>query len=140
MRPEFDGARRVRRPVKVVLTREQMYTRTGFRLVTEYMFTLGAGERGRLSAAMHDIRPETSTYEDYREKLTGLGQMVVRHAQRPPGLAPAEKPIYAGQAAWEYSWRTPPSRSRRRTFRSMIRSGSVIESGAVRSGTAWSRA
>jgi hypothetical protein len=54
--------------------------------------------------------------------------------------APADNSIHAGQAACEYSWRTPPSRSRRRTFRSMIRSGSVIGSGTVRSGAAWFRA
>jgi hypothetical protein len=39
--------------------------------------------------------------------------------------APAEKLIHAVQAACEYSWRTPPSRSRRRTFRSTILAGSV---------------
>ncbi|MGR6919214.1 xanthine dehydrogenase family protein molybdopterin-binding subunit [[Actinomadura] parvosata] len=70
------AARQVRRPVKVVLTREQMYSGTGFRPVTEYQLTLGAGEDGRLSAAVHDIRAETSTYEDYREALTGLGRML----------------------------------------------------------------
>ncbi|SEH01044.1 xanthine dehydrogenase YagR molybdenum-binding subunit [Nonomuraea solani] len=70
------AARLVRRPVKVVLTRKQMYTGTGFRPVTEYKLTLGADRRGRLTAAVHDIRAETSTYEDYREALTVQGQMV----------------------------------------------------------------
>ncbi|GAA5056468.1 CO/xanthine dehydrogenase Mo-binding subunit [Thermocatellispora tengchongensis] len=70
------AASQVRRPVKVVLTREQMYTGTGFRPVTEYKLTLGADERGRLTAAVHDIRAETSTYEDYREALLTQGQMV----------------------------------------------------------------
>ncbi|TYB62235.1 xanthine dehydrogenase family protein molybdopterin-binding subunit [Nonomuraea sp. PA05] len=69
------AARQVRRPVKVVLTREQMYSGTGFRPVTEYKLTMGADQRGRLTAAVHDIRAETSTYEDYREALTILGQM-----------------------------------------------------------------
>ncbi|MEV0615641.1 xanthine dehydrogenase family protein molybdopterin-binding subunit [Nonomuraea sp. NPDC050404] len=70
------AARQVRRPVKVVLTREQMYTGTGFRPVTEYKLTLGADERGRLTATVHDIRAETSAYEDYREALLTQGQMV----------------------------------------------------------------
>jgi hypothetical protein len=39
--------------------------------------------------------------------------------------------------AREYSWRTPPSQSRRRIFRSVIRVGSEIGSGAERSGAAW---
>lgn len=55
-------------------------------------------------------------------------------------LAPADNSIRAGQAACEYSWRTPASLSRRRMFRSMIRPGSVIGSGAGRSGAAWFRA
>ncbi|GAA4054849.1 xanthine dehydrogenase family protein molybdopterin-binding subunit [Actinomadura miaoliensis] len=59
-----------------MLTRKQMYTGTGFRPVTEYNLTLGADPRGRVTAAVHDIRAETSTYEDYREALTGLGQML----------------------------------------------------------------
>ncbi|MCK2212380.1 transposase [Actinomadura sp. ATCC 31491] len=37
--------------------------------------------------------------------------------------APAENSIHTGQAACKYSWRTPPSRSRQRMFRSMIRPG-----------------
>ncbi|MFI0444261.1 xanthine dehydrogenase family protein molybdopterin-binding subunit [Actinomadura sp. 6N118] len=69
------AARQVRRPVKVVLTRKQMYTGTGFRPVTEYKLTLGADQRGRVSAAIHDIRAETSTYEDYREGLIDVGRM-----------------------------------------------------------------
>ncbi|MFI7705545.1 xanthine dehydrogenase family protein molybdopterin-binding subunit [Nonomuraea sp. NPDC049480] len=69
------AAREVRRPVKVVLTRKQMYTGTGFRPVTEHKLTLGADQRGRLTAAVHDIRAETSVYEDYREALMVQGQM-----------------------------------------------------------------
>ncbi|MEV4172505.1 xanthine dehydrogenase family protein molybdopterin-binding subunit [Nonomuraea sp. NPDC049709] len=69
------AARQVRRPVKVMLTRKQMFTGTGFRPLTEYKLTLGADERGRVTAAVHDIRAETSTYEDYREALLTQGQM-----------------------------------------------------------------
>jgi putative transposase len=44
--------------------------------------------------------------------------------------------IRAGQAACRYSWRVLPSRSRRRTSRCAIRSGSVIGSGSGRRGAA----
>jgi DNA-binding CsgD family transcriptional regulator len=44
--------------------------------------------------------------------------------------------IRAGQAACRYSWRVPPSRSRLRTSRCAIRSGSVIGAGSGRSGAA----
>jgi xanthine dehydrogenase YagR molybdenum-binding subunit len=70
------AARQVRRPVKVVLTREQMFTGTGHRPVTDYTLTLAAGQDGRLTAAVHDISAATSTYEDYRESLTVQGQML----------------------------------------------------------------
>ena len=87
--------------------------------------------------------------EDEESPLHGLdaGTIVVRdgrlHVKGDPArgqTAPAENSIRAGQAACEYSWRTPPSRSRRRMFRSVIRSGSVIGSGTGRSGAAWVRA
>jgi DNA primase len=55
-------------------------------------------------------------------------------------VALAENSIRTVQAACEYSWRTPPSRSRRRMFRPMIRSGVVIGSGTVRGGAACARA
>jgi hypothetical protein len=44
--------------------------------------------------------------------------------------------IRAGQAACRYSWRMPPSRSRLRTSRCAIRSGSVSGSGSGRRGAA----
>ncbi|WP_425581928.1 DUF6444 domain-containing protein [Streptosporangium fragile] len=52
----------------------------------------------------------------------------------------AENYIRAVQTACEYSWRTPPSRSRLRTLSSAMRVGSVIGSGTARSGAAWFRA
>jgi len=44
--------------------------------------------------------------------------------------------IRAGQAACRYSWRVPPSRSRLRTSKCAIRSGSAIGSGSGRRGAA----
>ncbi len=58
--------------------------------------------------------------------------------RRPRRLAPCGCRLFirAGQAACRYSWRVPPSRSRRRTSRYAIRSGSVIGSGSGRRGAA----
>ncbi|MFF0372170.1 MULTISPECIES: sigma-70 family RNA polymerase sigma factor [unclassified Micromonospora] len=52
-------------------------------------------------------------------------------------VALAENLIRTGQAACWYSWRMPPSRSRRRMSRRVILSGSAIGAGSERSGRAF---
>lgn len=49
------AARVTRRPVKLVLSRKQMYFGTGFRPAYEYRLRLGSDRRGQLNAAIHDI-------------------------------------------------------------------------------------
>jgi xanthine dehydrogenase YagR molybdenum-binding subunit len=63
------GARVARRPVKVMLSRREMYYGTGFRPHTVQRVALGASRDGRLAAIVHDAHQETSTYEDYDEAL-----------------------------------------------------------------------
>jgi xanthine dehydrogenase YagR molybdenum-binding subunit len=70
------AARDVGRPVKLVLTRRQMYFGTGFRPAYRYRLRLGADGDGRLRAAAHHIRAETSRYEDFREGILTVGQML----------------------------------------------------------------
>ncbi|MFE0151070.1 hypothetical protein ACFWY5_28270 [Nonomuraea sp. NPDC059007] len=72
-------------------------------------------------------------------RLASLGDLQQRADAAAAAIAPAENYIRAGQAACQYSWRMPLSRSCRRMFRSM-RASSVIGSGAARSGAAWPRA
>ncbi|WP_151476110.1 xanthine dehydrogenase family protein molybdopterin-binding subunit [Streptomyces albicerus] len=69
------AARVTGRPVKLVLSRRQMYLGTGFRPSYEYRVRLGSDRRGRLSAAIHDIDAETSSYETFTEAVMGAGQM-----------------------------------------------------------------
>ncbi|MEV0221349.1 xanthine dehydrogenase family protein molybdopterin-binding subunit [Streptomyces sp. NPDC050704] len=69
------AARETKRPVKLVLSRRQMYFGTGFRPSYEYRLRLGSDRRGRLSAAIHDIDAETSSYETFTEAVMGAGQM-----------------------------------------------------------------
>ncbi|MFE2423216.1 xanthine dehydrogenase family protein molybdopterin-binding subunit [Streptomyces hokutonensis] len=101
------AARVTRRPVKLVLSRKQMYFGTGFRPAYEYRLRLGSDRRGRLNAAIHDIDHETSSYETFFDAALGTGQMMysmpnVRQAYRQvpldvnnpiwtrgPGFAPA---------------------------------------------------
>jgi xanthine dehydrogenase YagR molybdenum-binding subunit len=63
------AARFVGRPVKLVLTRRQMYTGTGYRPATWQRVALGASRDGRLTALIHHGTAETSTYEQYVERL-----------------------------------------------------------------------
>jgi xanthine dehydrogenase YagR molybdenum-binding subunit len=70
------AARETARPVKLVLTRRQLYFGTGYRPTYEYRVRLGSDRRGRLAAMVHDIRAETSTYENHRENVQAQSQML----------------------------------------------------------------
>jgi xanthine dehydrogenase YagR molybdenum-binding subunit len=64
------AARVVGRPVKLVLTRRQMYTGTGYRPDTLQRIALGASPGGQLTAIVHEATAETSMYEQYVERTT----------------------------------------------------------------------
>lgn len=70
------AARVTRRPVKLVLSRKQMYFGTGFRPSYEYRLRLGSDRRGRLNAAIHEIDAETSSFETFTEAVMSAGQML----------------------------------------------------------------
>ncbi|MET9871764.1 molybdopterin cofactor-binding domain-containing protein, partial [Streptomyces sp. NPDC006386] len=81
------AARQFRRPVKLVLTREQLYYGVGYRPAYEYRLQLGSTRSGRVTATDHRIRGETSTYENYGEGVMNPGQVLyatphVRQAYR----------------------------------------------------------
>ena len=63
------GARVAGRPVKLMLSRREMYYGIGFRPHTVQRIALGASRDGRLKAIIHDAYQETSTYEEYTEAL-----------------------------------------------------------------------
>ena len=63
------GARVTGRPVKIMLSRREMYYGTGYRPHTVQRIALGASSDGRLAAIVHDAHHETSTYEEYSEAL-----------------------------------------------------------------------
>jgi xanthine dehydrogenase YagR molybdenum-binding subunit len=66
------AARQVGRPVKLVVTRRQMYAGTGCRPETWQRLRVGAAADGRLTALMHEGTAETSKYEEYTEQLVGV--------------------------------------------------------------------
>ncbi len=63
------GAQVAGRPVKLMLSRRDMYYSVGFRPHTVQRVALGASRDGRLGAIMHDGYQETSTYEEFTEGL-----------------------------------------------------------------------
>jgi xanthine dehydrogenase YagR molybdenum-binding subunit len=65
------AARHVGRPVRLELTRRQLYHAVGFRPHTEQKLALGAERDGRLTGLILEAVGQTSTYEDYTEKTVG---------------------------------------------------------------------
>jgi xanthine dehydrogenase YagR molybdenum-binding subunit len=62
------AARVVRRPVKVALTRQQMFANTGHRPMMIQKVRLGAGRDGRLAALAHEVWSQTARYEEFAEQ------------------------------------------------------------------------
>lgn len=61
------AARAVARPVRLVLTRRQMFGPVGARPQTRQTLTLGAARDGTLAVVTHDVVAHTSRVEDYLE-------------------------------------------------------------------------
>ncbi len=61
------AARLVRRPVKLVLRRDQMYGPVGHRPPTRQRLRLGMDKEGRLTALDHRVKTVTSTFDDFVE-------------------------------------------------------------------------
>jgi xanthine dehydrogenase YagR molybdenum-binding subunit len=64
------AARVTDRPVKLVLTRAQMFTSCGHQPATRQTVTLGATRDGRLTAIGHRTVNPTSAFDDYAENAT----------------------------------------------------------------------
>ncbi|MGN6626414.1 MAG: xanthine dehydrogenase family protein molybdopterin-binding subunit, partial [Tepidisphaeraceae bacterium] len=65
-------AKMVKRPVKLMLTRQQMFTGVGHRPLTEQTLTLAAGKDGKLAAVQHASRIQGSMVGDFIEPC-GIG-------------------------------------------------------------------
>jgi xanthine dehydrogenase YagR molybdenum-binding subunit len=70
------GARLAKRPVKVMLSRREMYYGVGYRPHTVQRVALGASRDGRLAAIVHDGHQETSTYEEFSEALLNASRFL----------------------------------------------------------------
>ena len=70
------AARELKRPVKIVFTRKQMYTGHGYRPYTIQKVALGADKNGKLTAIVHEGVGNTSPFEDYKEDVTAVSQQM----------------------------------------------------------------
>jgi xanthine dehydrogenase YagR molybdenum-binding subunit len=70
------------RPVKVVLTRQQMFEVTGHRPQTIQQIRLGAGPDGRLTAIAHDVWCDNNPYETFYESAAFATRTLYAGANR----------------------------------------------------------
>jgi xanthine dehydrogenase YagR molybdenum-binding subunit len=70
------AARELRRPVKIVYTRTQMFTGHGHRPYTIQKVALGAERNGKLTAMIHEAVHNTSTFEEFSDDTTGFIRQV----------------------------------------------------------------
>jgi xanthine dehydrogenase YagR molybdenum-binding subunit len=114
------AAKLTNRPVKLVLTREQMFTSAGHRSETRQRLRVGASRDGRLAAVLHDVLAESSRVGTFVEAAGGVTAMLydvpnlaVSHriarldvptptAMRAPGEAPGSYAL--GCAMDELAW------------------------------------
>ncbi|GAA3112792.1 xanthine dehydrogenase family protein molybdopterin-binding subunit [Streptomyces rectiviolaceus] len=70
------AARKVGRPVRLAVTREQMFSSCGHREEQEHRLTLGADDQGRLTVLRHHKLSPTSHFDHWAEPSLGVaGQM-----------------------------------------------------------------
>jgi xanthine dehydrogenase YagR molybdenum-binding subunit len=70
------AARAVGRPVKVALTRQQMFTLTGHRTPTIQHLELGAAADGQLTALAHDVIEHTATRTEFAEQTAACTRVM----------------------------------------------------------------
>lgn len=68
------AAKMVNRPVRIQLTRKQMFSMVGYRPMAWQKIGMGAGLDGKLKGITHHAISNTSRYEDYREGIVNASQ------------------------------------------------------------------
>ena len=70
------GAKKVGRPLKLVLHREQMFTNVGYRPATIQKIGLGATTDGKLTGLTHEATGNTSSYEEFTEATVNISRFM----------------------------------------------------------------
>ena len=69
-------AKKVNKPVKLVLSRSQMFTMVGYRPYSWQKIGLGATPDGKLTGLTHEAISETSTYEEFTDRTVDLSKVL----------------------------------------------------------------
>ncbi|MEO6314394.1 MAG: xanthine dehydrogenase family protein molybdopterin-binding subunit [Chitinophagaceae bacterium] len=70
------AAKLLRRPVKLTLTREQMFTLVGYRPLTIQKIGIGATPDGRLVGITHESFSQTAVYEEFTERSVNVSRFL----------------------------------------------------------------
>ncbi|MBO9727499.1 MAG: xanthine dehydrogenase family protein molybdopterin-binding subunit [Chitinophaga sp.] len=70
------AAKKIRRPVKLVITREQMFTLVGYRPSATQQLSIGATAEGKLTGITHQAVAITSPYEDFTEGIVAMSKFM----------------------------------------------------------------
>ncbi|MGC2696231.1 MAG: xanthine dehydrogenase family protein molybdopterin-binding subunit [Candidatus Angelobacter sp.] len=110
------SAKKVGRPVKLNLTRKQMFSGCGHRSETRQKVSLGAAKDGKLTSIQHDTLVQTSTVDEFVESCGNTSRFlyscpnmsIAHHAVRvniatpTPMRAPGENPgLFATESAMD---------------------------------------
>jgi xanthine dehydrogenase YagR molybdenum-binding subunit len=70
------GAKQVKRPLKLMLTRPQMFNLVGYRPQAWQRVKLGAAADGKFSFVLHQAKHSTSLYESFNEGITRISRLI----------------------------------------------------------------
>ncbi|HEX3549102.1 MAG TPA: xanthine dehydrogenase family protein molybdopterin-binding subunit [Candidatus Elarobacter sp.] len=70
------AAKLVNRPVKLVLSRPQMFSSVGFRPRTVQRVAVGAGRDGKLTALVHETTAQTSVFDEFMAQTGALSAVL----------------------------------------------------------------
>ncbi|HEU4470811.1 MAG TPA: xanthine dehydrogenase family protein molybdopterin-binding subunit [Flavisolibacter sp.] len=70
------GAKKIGRPLKLVLGRDQMFTMVGYRPYSIQKIGIGADREGRLVGITHEAFSHTSTYEEFTEGVVNISRLL----------------------------------------------------------------
>ncbi|UGQ08947.1 xanthine dehydrogenase family protein molybdopterin-binding subunit [Yinghuangia sp. ASG 101] len=89
------AAKTVGRPVKLALTRQQMFVLTGYRAPSSHRMRLGADRDGRLTAIAHDSVQQTARAKKYAEQVAVVSRTMwaAPHRRTTHRLVPLDVPV-----------------------------------------------
>ncbi len=70
------AAKKIKRPVKLTLNREQMFSMVGYRPYSWQKIGIGADKNGKLAGITHHAVSNTSKYEDFQEGIVNVSQFL----------------------------------------------------------------